>query len=328
MKLWSQSLLKSMHLESLTTLTSSLQVIMATNWASGAYQPANNIPTRLTSEFHSTSMDQTYNQARQFHTYAVMHVWRPVYMKIMPNLCSVVPVCIPSVSVGLLLAQCRMRHHITARYVIIRHTSSSHFLSGGGWGVKPIRFMHLQLVGNVDITPTLLEIAGIESSPNDDGHSFASTLMNSSSIGNWRESMLIEYYSVGTYYNDHSAIWSSPSSPAAKCETKAPPRGPTNSTSTCSPSDVIGGGNCYMIDSTYSNTWRLLRTLNQTNNFAYIEYSPKRNWTNDIIWYEYYDLNKDPYQLQNSYSSLQPELKDALHVAMDNYYACSGASCP
>ena len=40
------------------------------------------------------------------------------------------------------------------------------------------------------------------------------------------------------------------------------PRGPTASTKACSErTDCVGCGECYIVDSTLSNNWRMLRTI-------------------------------------------------------------------
>lgn len=83
---------------------------------------------------------------------------------------------------------------------------------------------------------------------------------------NWRTKLINEYWSVGTYYNDHSAI-AHDGNTTAKCGPK-PPVSPYSDVTDkdCKESTGVGDGNCYFVDSTHSNTWRALRILNATHN--------------------------------------------------------------
>eukprot|EP01147_Barroeca_monosierra_P000856 gene856-4128_t len=136
--------------------------------------------------------------------------------------------------------------------------------------------------------------------PNDvDGRSAAQLLRGGVPSTPWRDNILIEYLSVGTYYNDHSTIWS----PHGKqiCNTSAPPRGPDPSTiGNCTEEEKIGTGNCYFIDSQHSNSWRMLRIMRSHQNWAYVEY-------------ELYDLDDDPYQMNNIYWEVDDETRADLH---------------
>eukprot|EP00055_Hartaetosiga_balthica_P014901 m.84877 g.84877 ORF g.84877 m.84877 type:complete len:433 (-) comp8722_c0_seq5:1030-2328(-) len=88
-----------------------------------------------------------------------------------------------------------------------------------------------QLSGNVDILPTVLDLAGIDVPSIVDGKSIKQFLFNPHhEDSTWRKNILIEYKSVGTYYNDHSTIWA----PETKiCATSGPPRGLNPSITKC-----------------------------------------------------------------------------------------------
>lgn len=105
--------------------------------------------------------------------------------------------------------------------------------------------------GNIDIMPTILDLAGGEGCvPNFvDGKSMLPLLLPSIAAArdftntSWRNYFLIEYLSVGTYYNDHSKCFGTPA-----CANGEPmPRGPDpKDKSPCVESNVTGGGNCYL----------------------------------------------------------------------------------
>ena len=181
-----------------------------------------------------------------------------------------------------------------------------------------------QITGSVDLLPTILDIAGIESPAWVDGKSFAGLLVEGKK-NHVRDAWLTEYESVGTYYNDHSGIWAPATSP---CPGPIP-RGPAGRVDTCVEGSTVGSGDCYFIDSTASNTWRALRILNSTHNLQYIEYDSTWSWNSTSVqFHELYDVAKDPYQVENLYKTSPPSLLSALHDQIATYYKCSGSDCP
>eukprot|EP00756_Hemistasia_phaeocysticola_P043841 Hpha_TRINITY_DN17415_c0_g1::TRINITY_DN17415_c0_g1_i1::g.85729::m.85729/K01137/GNS; N-acetylglucosamine-6-sulfatase len=196
--------------------------------------------------------------------------------------------------------------------------------------------VHLkQLSGNVDLLPTILELAGLPRPSWVDGKSMVPFLAPSliadvtereTRAAGWRQRFLHAYESVGTYWNDHSNAWA-PEGYEKKCG-GAMPRGPSGSVKSCNESDGIGDGNCYFVDSTHSNSWRALRVMNATHNTQYVEYDRTWTWTAEPDFHELYNLDEDPYQLTNIYSVMSQEVKDALHAELTEYYSCKGASCP
>jgi hypothetical protein len=108
-----------------------------------------------------------------------------------------------------------------------------------GPGIKPGTRI-TELAANIDITPTFINIAGHFPSPDHDGRSMLPLLTGHGSAAAaaaepllpaaspngelaaaagpssleeqqlakpWRTSLIIEYLSVGTYFNDHAKIW-------------------------------------------------------------------------------------------------------------------------
>jgi arylsulfatase A-like enzyme len=200
------------------------------------------------------------------------------------------------------------------------------------------------LVGNVDVTPTIIALAGVAQPPFMDGRSMLHWLLpgsatsdadNTAAAKPWRDRWLSEYYSVGAYTNDHSKVFGTPDCGGPM------PRGPegSNQTAKCVESEGVGDGNCYFIDSQQSNTWRALRILNARENITYVEYDS--TWKYDssgptgagLDFYELYDLSTDPYQINNLYSTTSDAKKTELHSAIVAYFACKGtydtvSNCP
>ena len=139
------------------------------------------------------------------------------------------------------------------------------------------------LGSNIDIGPTLIDIAGLPANPAHDGVSLLPMLHTTQATAPrleleavWRTSLIIEYVSVGTYFNDHAVQWLS--GPAAQPGTPVVygtgPYKPTTSTTTearCASTEVNPGGKCYFVDSTASNNWIALRVRNASDNFIFIQ---------------------------------------------------------
>eukprot|EP00051_Salpingoeca_urceolata_P035879 m.31809 g.31809 ORF g.31809 m.31809 type:complete len:655 (+) comp9844_c0_seq2:42-2006(+) len=208
-----------------------------------------------------------------------------------------------------------------------------------GPGIKP-NSTFPEIAGNVDITPTLLELAaGKDFIPNFvDGKSLI-PILTGQPHANWRDHILVEYKSVGTYYNDHSGIWEGPDSPSEHCGTGKPPRCPHDAPcKKCVEAEGIGNGECYFVDSTHSNNWRAIRIMNKQENLVYVEYDP--NWEfnatatgGGLQFNELYDLDADPYQLKNLYNETSAAKQTELHQKLATYWQCGGnlwnaSTCP
>ncbi|XP_055544974.1 extracellular sulfatase SULF-1 homolog [Wyeomyia smithii] len=68
-----------------------------------------------------------------------------------------------------------------------------------------------------------------------------------------------------------------------------------------------------------NNTYSCLRTINQTHNFLYCEF------TTGLV--TYYNLRIDPFETQNRESSLTAEEKAVLHETLEYMKSCRGKSC-
>uniref|UniRef100_A0A6P7GJH4 Extracellular sulfatase SULF-1 homolog n=1 Tax=Diabrotica virgifera virgifera TaxID=50390 RepID=A0A6P7GJH4_DIAVI len=75
---------------------------------------------------------------------------------------------------------------------------------------------------------------------------------------------------------------------------------------------------CFCMNSN-NNTYSCVRTINSTHNFLYCEF------TTGFI--TYYNLRRDPFELQNNADSLKPEELSYLHDLLARLMACKGRSC-
>ena len=187
------------------------------------------------------------------------------------------------------------------------------------------------MVGNVDVAPTILDLAHINIPNAMDGKSMARLFITEpnpfydvsiaarDSESPWREMFLIQFVSIANASNNDAAMWFvKPGTFHGQYE--KPPRGPCP---TCAP---------WMLDN-QSNTYRGLRLRNSTHNLLYAEFNPHWKFDNtSAIFYEYYDLNKDPYQLTNVYSSVGHDVISDLRFHLDKYSTCEGGhpggTCP
>ena len=62
--------------------------------------------------------------------------------------------------------------------------------------------------------------------------------------------------------------------------------------------------------------------------FKYGEYDPYGKQSNftSVYLIELFDLNADPFELDNIYATASPELKTLLHTEVHRMYGCAGAA--
>lgn len=68
-----------------------------------------------------------------------------------------------------------------------------------------------------------------------------------------------------------------------------------------------------------NNTYSCVRTINATHNFLYCEF------TTGLV--TFYNLRRDPFELQNSIDQLKPEERSYLHDILKQLIACKGRGC-
>lgn len=200
----------------------------------------------------------------------------------------------------------------------------------------------------VDIAPTLLGLAGIKAPANMDGHSIVPFLMGGQPEGlldstrqhlvdlgdlqayeaSWRKEVFIEYY----YCN-----WN------VKCTSKCnkgdyPNRDSNcgnladNSDCWCGASKPTDDPTCYTTED-LTNNFIALRELGDGNNVAYAEFQTGDMTTTNIqfenvSFVEYFDLSKDPWELQNLAQTAPAGKLARLHTRLHEWFKCAGASCP
>lgn len=170
------------------------------------------------------------------------------------------------------------------------------------------------MIGNVDIMPSVLDLAGIAIPDNVDGKSWAPYEVNSSQMieneNEWRQVFLSEYMA---HANQYFSI----------CGTWFPQQGnfegqvihPNASDSVTNEYIWVDYG--LNQDALGSNTWRSIRIINDTNNWSYSEYvnhtftqSDKENPYLRLL----FDVDKDPYQIDNIYQTVDEDIQNELHV--------------
>lgn len=161
---------------------------------------------------------------------------------------------------------------------------------------------------NVDIAPTLLGLAGMQSETMD-GRSIAPLIVDASvpsvsttakkhvitnfpNAMNWRTRSLVEYYSLGNV---------------------------TRLT--------------HLVDDTQSNTYRALRFHKDPTfgNGLYAEFTEVKDWNfTRVKHFEFFDLSADPFQLTNIYyddQRISKTKRTTLHNAVLKEWECVGSSC-
>jgi N-acetylglucosamine-6-sulfatase len=139
----------------------------------------------------------------------------------------------------------------------------------------------------VDVAPTIIELGGGTAPETMDGHSFAKLLMSSpSEQTEKRDKMTIEYWSLG---------------------------------------NVVRYG--HYIDMP-NNTYIGIRLINETHNYLYAEFYKdvkEMKFEDDGFEFELFDLNKDPYQMNNIYGTAdQKDIVDELHNYLHKQVVCKG----
>jgi N-acetylglucosamine-6-sulfatase len=85
----------------------------------------------------------------------------------------------------------------------------------------------------------------------------------------------------------------------------------------------------HLID-TYNHTFVALRILDPHRNWKYVEFRDSRvDWNATSPWLEreFFDLNRDPYELHNRIHQTSPLLLKALEAKLQRLLHCQGSSC-
>jgi len=168
-------------------------------------------------------------------------------------------------------------------------------------------------VSNVDIAPTILGLAGVDTSkiaPAMDGRSMASLLIDAADSDvmlatrqhlkresedwqavAWRKHHLVEYHSNG---------------------------------------NLVRYG--HLVDDVHSNTYRALRFTKDgpvgSGNMLYAEFTSLEDWNfSSYSFVEIFDLDKDPHQLNNLANTTSQSTKASLHDLLKAQWQCAGRTC-
>eukprot|EP01084_Bolivina_argentea_P254514 427889_1 len=175
-----------------------------------------------------------------------------------------------------------------------------------------------RLVGNIDILPTFLELAGIKYDKNTyDGRSMVDVI-NDNKTEDWRDIYLSQYASTGTHDLSQAAMWF-PGENGSLIPGKIEHAIGTNEY-----------GQAWMIDVQETGSWRALRIMNDSYNMLYAEFVLWPwidGYFNNSYFYELYNIQDDPYQMDNLYDALSGDMKNEYHNLMIHYANCSGTNC-
>ncbi|XP_035476643.1 N-acetylglucosamine-6-sulfatase [Scophthalmus maximus] len=164
-----------------------------------------------------------------------------------------------------------------------------------GPNIKPNQTSQM-LVANVDLGPTILDIAGYNVNKTQmDGMSFLPVMEGKMNSSSWRTDILVEYEGEGSNVSD----------PAC------PLLGP--GVSECFP-------DCVCEDS-YNNTYACVRTVAPSANLQYCEFDDNQ------VFVEVYNVTADPYQLTNIAASIGQDFLEKMNHRVMMLQSCSGQSC-
>jgi len=191
-------------------------------------------------------------------------------------------------------------------------------------------------VMNIDLAPTMLELAGITEIHADlaefDGHSVAPLLIDGHSkatevTAGWRDTVFFEYYFVNTNEKCVQNCTTEYDYPEEESE--------CGDLSVQPNQDCWGGCDveCYPTES-FQNNFIAVRKLDGTNTL-YVEYQNGTQNTglefDAVDFFELYECADDEWQMDNVY--MQAVGADAarvasLHDEVHAWYACAGSTCP
>ena len=168
----------------------------------------------------------------------------------------------------------------------------------------PTGVVYDHLVGNTDLAPTWAELAGATPPDFVDGRSLVPLLASAPpDKSDWRQCFLLEH----APFDAPSVSYTFPVGGSRTMTSLLEPP---------DPEDIYRSGTAAAMSSaTEALPYRGLRS----HQFLYVEYP-----TGEV---ELYDLEKDPYQLENIASVANPQLLDTLSSRLEELASCSGSSC-
>jgi arylsulfatase A-like enzyme len=164
------------------------------------------------------------------------------------------------------------------------------------------------LIGNTDLASTWAEIAGVEPPDFVDGRSILPLMRdNPPTLDQWRQSFLLEHA-------PYELTQRSPSLAAAAAQVVA--NTPPGLLEPPDPEDQYSSGTqAALMSDSEALPYRGIRTTR----YVYVEYPTGEK--------ELYDLEDDPYQLENVVVTAEPALVDELAARLNELATCAGESC-
>ncbi|XP_054613597.1 glucosamine (N-acetyl)-6-sulfatase (Sanfilippo disease IIID), b [Dunckerocampus dactyliophorus] len=164
-----------------------------------------------------------------------------------------------------------------------------------GPGIKPKQTLKAPVL-NIDLAPTILDIAGVNmSAANMDGQSFLSIMAPSMRNGSARAFFLVEYTGEGL----------------TSAEPACPKLGP--GLSQCFPDCVC--------EDAFNNTYACVRTLDGQEDLQYCEFADSESFV------EVYNLTADPHQLENVVKKVDPNMLQTMNQRLIKLQSCQGVGC-
>jgi N-acetylglucosamine-6-sulfatase len=163
-----------------------------------------------------------------------------------------------------------------------------------GPGIKPDTVI-TQITANIDLAPTITDMAGVDSADFVDGRSFLHLLhAEATQTLDWRKGLLIE---MGAVNNSTSSV--------ALINSASPPI----------QFEYPDSVNDTYLRQVGDGTYRGIRT----DKFLYVEYNNGET--------EFYDRTADPYEMENLASKLDPEILSSLHAWLAQLQTCTADDC-
>ncbi|XP_028648355.1 N-acetylglucosamine-6-sulfatase [Erpetoichthys calabaricus] len=152
------------------------------------------------------------------------------------------------------------------------------------------------LVANIDLGPTILDIAGYNVSKTKmDGMSFLPLMTGKQENMTWRTDILVEYEGEGHNVSDPDC----------------PGLGP--GVAECFPDCVC--------EDAYNNTYACVRTIAMSADLQYCEFDDAE------LFVEVYNLTADPFQLTNIAKTIDQEVLEKMNHRLMMLQSCSGPKC-
>ena len=200
---------------------------------------------------------------------------------------------------------------------------------------------------NIDIAPTLLDLAGIKKPNQMDGKSLLPLIMGdtaskASAAAGWRTRAVIAFAEGAFQY------WGGPDFPAFPAAAFGQNSSCSHEKTHCCAGGSVGPGGCvtglfntlvrdgprppsggvnYTFDNP-QNQWRMLRVKNATDDVSYMQWDPAFVF-DAVAFHAYFDVDLDPLQQTNLWPTLPPAKQGALQREMVALFSCHGtASTP